>query len=137
MKKPLNPDAVADFDFEEFRKQIRANLSDALGGNAASVVCRHAGLNESALRDILHGRSGNPGIVTLKKISLAMGASLSRDILPERDGPLRELALLILQYEEARERTLVTTPALVDVSAQNTARDRMLSAARKICLGES
>ena len=38
-------------------------------GVKAAPLARKAALNESAVRDILRGRSKNPGIVTLKKIA--------------------------------------------------------------------
>ena len=61
---------------------LRANLRRATArgnpsGWRASSLALAAGLNESAVRDILRGRSQNPGIVTLHRLALALGVETS------------------------------------------------------------
>ncbi len=54
-------------------------------GIKAATAAREAGLNESAVRDILRGRSLNPGIETLDKIAGAFGITLE-ELIRGPDG---------------------------------------------------
>lgn len=53
---------------------VRSRIIAAMAAQQirAAPLAKRAGLNESAVRDILRGRSLNPGIVTMRKIADAL-----------------------------------------------------------------
>ena len=57
-------------------------------GVKAAPLARAAALNESAVRDILRGRSKNPGIVTLKKIASVLNLHPSALFEPGQVWPV-------------------------------------------------
>ena len=59
----MKPTAVVDVITERLKQLMREHSIKA------APLARAADLNESAVRDILRGRSKNPGIVTLEKIA--------------------------------------------------------------------
>ncbi len=63
---------------EDFPARLNATMS-AKGKNAA-VLAREAGLNPTAVYDILSGKSRNPQIKTVEKIATALGVPLANVI---------------------------------------------------------
>ncbi|MEM1422223.1 MAG: helix-turn-helix transcriptional regulator [Pseudomonadota bacterium] len=57
-------------------------------GFRPAPLARNADLNESAVRDILRGRSKNPGIVTLHKIASVLGVATSELFEPAEQIPI-------------------------------------------------
>ena len=137
MKYTLNTRAIAAFNAEEYRCQVRDNLNRALRGAPPSVVAAAAGLSNSAIRDIDRGRSVNPGIVTLQRVALVLDVSLERDILPAgENASLMRLAKMVLEHEAARINAATPDASLKNIGAEITARQRMQDAARAILMGE-
>lgn len=57
-------------------------------GIRPAPLARNADLNESAVRDILRGRSKNPGVVTLHKIAAVLGVATSELFEPSEQLPV-------------------------------------------------
>jgi transcriptional regulator with XRE-family HTH domain len=58
-------------------KRVLAEATGPKGPYSTRSLAKAAGLGQTAIPDILHGRSTNPGIKTLDKIARAMGTDLS------------------------------------------------------------
>ncbi|MEO1291975.1 MAG: helix-turn-helix transcriptional regulator [Pseudomonadota bacterium] len=56
---------------DRLNQRLRELMAES--GIKAAPLARKANLNESAVRDILRGRSKNPGIVTLQRIANVLG----------------------------------------------------------------
>ena len=77
---------MADIDVDAVRDRLRAAM--AAKGVAAKPLAKKAKLGETAVRDLLEGRSDNPRIKTLSAIAGALGVSLDyllgTDIVPSK-----------------------------------------------------
>lgn len=106
---------------DDFVMMVVRNLSAAMArkGTNASEVARRAGLNPTAVYDIISGKSRSPKLDTVNRIADAIGvpfASLLSD--PQDDELDQELieALLGMPAEE-RRRFLVMARALLSSPA--------------------
>lgn len=70
--------APASIDQDAILEALKVNLSYWMEtrGIKPAPLARQAGLNESAVRDIMRSRSRNPGIVTLGRIAAVLGVSV-------------------------------------------------------------
>lgn len=82
----------------------------------AAPLARAARLNEGAVRDILRGRSMNPGIFTLKAIADVMDISLLSLIQPAPRLPVAGVCDAKGSVRPAKERSTAAPPMFLDLA---------------------
>lgn len=106
---------------DEFVRMVVSNLSAAIDRKQTNPaeVARRAGLNPTAVYDILTGKSRSPKLDTVNKIAAALGVPFSALLTDPKDELLDQelIEALLSMSPDDRRRFLAMARALMSSSA--------------------